>query len=887
LPEVSLTELTAIRPYEISIEVSESTLDRYGLTFDAIVAAIRRSSLDLPAGSLKTATGEILLRTKAQAYSGEDYSRIVVITRQDGTRLTLGEIAEIRDGFEEEPLYGVFNGRRAVVIDVYRSGDQSALEVGRAVKDYVAAQSSAMPAGVSVDYWRDRSRIVKLRLNTLVQSAWQGGLLIFIALALFLRLSVAIWVCVGIPISFLGALALMPEIGVTINLISLFAFILVLGIVVDDAIVTGENIYTHLKRAEDSTTAAVTGAQEVAVPVTFGLLTTVAAFVPLLFVEGFRGALFAQIPAVVIPVLLFSWVESKLILPAHMKHVRLNRERERRPGALQRLQRGVADGLERFVETVYRPLLARVLDQRYLTAAVFVGFSLIVLAFVVSGRYTFTFFPRVQSEVAQATLVMPSGTPVEVTQRHLDRITQVARELQAKYQDPDIDGSIIRHVLVTVGWTGGGFGQAGGSGRPEVGKVSLELVPPEDRSLQVTSSEIVREWRQGIGTIPGAKELRFFAEIGRGGDPIDVQLTGPDFEQLAALAGRLRERLAEYPGVFDIQDSFEDGKPEIKLSIRPEAELLGLNAEDLGRQVRQAFFGAEAQRIQRGRDDVRVMVRYPEEERSSLESLDTMRIRTADGAEVPFGNVAEVELGQGFATIRRVDRQRAINVTADFDKQQVDVNRIAQDLEVFLGELLAENPGVRYTLEGELREQRESLGSLFYGMLFVLFTIYALLAIPFRSYVQPLMVMLVIPFSIVGAILGHMLMGMNLSIMSLMGMLALAGVVVNDSLVLVDWINRRRREGMALVDAVRVAGAARFRPILLTSLTTFVGLLPLIFEKSTQAQFLIPMAVSLGFGILYATLLTLILVPVAYLILEDMLRPFRRSAPMVAESRPA
>jgi multidrug efflux pump subunit AcrB len=597
--------------------------------------------------------------------------------------------------------------------------------------------------------------------------------------------------------------------------------------------------------------------------------------------------LFAQIPAVVIPVLLFSWVESKLILPAHMKHVRLNRERERRPGALQRLQRGVADGLERFVETVYRPLLARVLDQRYLTAAVFVGFSLIVLAFVVSGRYTFTFFPRVQSEVAQATLVMPSGTPVEVTQRHLDRITQVARELQAKYQDPDIDGSIIRHVLVTVGWTGGGFGQAGGSGRPEVGKVSLELVPPEDRSLQVTSSEIVREWRQGIGTIPGAKELRFFAEIGRGGDPIDVQLTGPDFEQLAALAGRLRERLAEYPGVFDIQDSFEDGKPEIKLSIRPEAELLGLNAEDLGRQVRQAFFGAEAQRIQRGRDDVRVMVRYPEEERSSLESLDTMRIRTADGAEVPFGNVAEVELGQGFATIRRVDRQRAINVTADFDKQQVDVNRIAQDLEVFLGELLAENPGVRYTLEGELREQRESLGSLFYGMLFVLFTIYALLAIPFRSYVQPLMVMLVIPFSIVGAILGHMLMGMNLSIMSLMGMLALAGVVVNDSLVLVDWINRRRREGMALVDAVRVAGAARFRPILLTSLTTFVGLLPLIFEKSTQAQFLIPMAVSLGFGILYATLLTLILVPVAYLILEDMLRPFRRSAPMVAESRPA
>lgn len=886
LPEVSLTELTAIRPYEISIEVSESTLDRYGLTFDAIVDAIRRSSVDLPAGSLKTPSGEILLRTKAQAYSGEDYARIVVIRRPDGTRLTLGEIAEIHDGFEEEPLYGIFNGRRAVVIDVYRSGDQSALDVGRAVKEYVAAEKSAMPPGVSVDYWRDRSRIVKLRLNTLVQSAWQGGVLIFILLALFLRLSVAIWVCVGIPISFLGALALMPEIGVTINLISLFAFILVLGIVVDDAIVTGENIYSHLKRAEEATSAAITGAQEVAVPVTFGLLTTVAAFVPLFFVEGFRGAIFAQIPAVVIPVLIFSWVESKLILPAHMKHVHLDRDRAPALGSLRRVQRRVAEGLEHFVEKAYRPMLARALDRRYLTACVFIGFSVIVLAFVLSGRYTFTFFPRVQSEVAQGTLVMPAGTPVEVTQRHLERMTQVARELQDRYFDPAIDGSVIRHILVTVGWTGGGFGQAGGSGSPELGKVSLELVPPEDRSLEVTSSQIVREWRAGIGTIPGAKELRFFAEIGRGGEPIDIQLTGPNFDELADLAGRLKARLAEYPGVFDIQDSFEDGKPEIKLSIRPEAELLGLNAEDLGRQVRQAFFGAEAQRIQRGRDDVRVMVRYPEEERRSLESLDTMRIRTTDGAEVPFGNVAEVDLGKGFATIRRVDRQRAVNVTADFDKEQVDVNAITSDLEAFVTELLAERPSVRYSLEGELREQRESFGSLFYGTIFALFSIYALLAIPFRSYLQPLMVMLVIPFSIVGAILGHMIMGMNLSIMSLMGILALGGVVVNDSLVLVDWINRRRREGMPIAQAVRVAGGARFRPILLTSLTTFVGLLPLIFERSTQAQFLIPMAVSLGFGILYATLLTLFLVPVGYLILEDVRRFLSPSEPVAAPGRP-
>jgi multidrug efflux pump subunit AcrB len=402
--------------------------------------------------------------------------------------------------------------------------------------------------------------------------------------------------------------------------------------------------------------------------------------------------------------------------------------------------------------------------------------------------------------------------------------------------------------------------------------VSLELVPPEDRSLKVTSSEIVREWRKAIGDIPGAKELNFRAEIGRGGDPIDIQLTGQDFNKLETVAEAVKQRLAEYPGVFDIQDTFEEGKPEIKLRIKPEAELLGLNAEDLGRQVRYAFFGAEAQRIQRGRDDVRVMVRYPEAERRNLESLDTMRIRTRDGAEVPFGNVADVEMGRGFSTIRRVDRQRAVNVTADINKEEVDVNQVIADIEPLLDELTARYPGVRYSYEGELREQRETFGSLMYGAAFVLFSIYALLAIPFRSYVQPIIVMLIIPFSIVGAILGHMIMGMNLSIMSVMGILALAGVVVNDSLVLVDWINRRRREGMALAEAVRSSGAARFRPILLTSLTTFVGLLPLIFEKSTQAQFLIPMAVSLGFGILYATFLTLLLVPVAYLVLEDILR---------------
>ncbi len=876
LPEISLVELRAVRPFEISIEVSQSTLDRYGLTFDAIVEAIRRSSVDLPAGSVKARSGEILLRTKGQAYTAEDFRKVVVITQPDGTHLTLRDIAEIKDGFEEEPLYSVFNERPAVIIEVFRTGNQNVLEIGRAVRQYISEMQANLPPGVAIDYWRDRSRIVKLRLNTLLESAIQGGLLIFLLLTLFLRPSVAVWVCVGIPISFLGALALMPQLGVTINLVSLFAFILVLGIVVDDAIVTGENIYTHLKRAEDATTAAVVGTQEVAVPVTFGILTSVAAFIPLLMVEGIRGALFAQIPAIVIPVLIFSWVESKLILPAHMKYVHPDRNRVHHLNTLQRLQRRVAEGLEHFIFMVYRPVLTWVLDRRYLTLALFVSFSLIVLAFVVSGRYTFTFFPRVQSETARGTLTMPAGTPVEITRAHLEHMMTVARKLQEKYYDPTIDESVIKNVLVSVGWMALAFGQSESSGKPEQGQVSLELVPPEDRSLPVTGSEILHEWRQGIGAIPGAKELTFRAEIGRGGDPIDIQFSGQNFEQLDAIAEAAKKRLAEYPGVFDIQDSFENGKPEIKLRIKPEAELLGLNAGDLGGQVRQAFFGAEAQRIQRGRDDVRVMVRYPEQERHTLHSLDAMRIRTRDGAEVPFGNVAEVTMGQGFATIRRVDRQRAINVTADVNKDKVDVNRLIADLEPFLAELVAQYPGVRYKYEGELREQQESFTSLIYGLIFVLFSIYALLAIPFRSYVQPLIVMLVIPFSVVGAFLGHIIMGMNLSIMSIMGMLALAGVVVNDSLVLVDWINKRRAEGTALVKAVRTSGIARFRPILLTSLTTFVGLLPLIFEKSTQAQFLIPMAVSLGFGVLYATFLTLLLIPVTYLILADIADTFSR-----------
>jgi len=871
LPSLTQVDLVAVRPYEIAIEVGQHDLERFGIGFDTVVDAVRNASGDYPAGSLKTRRGEILLRTKGQSYTGEDFSRIVIITRPDGTRITLDDIAEIKDGFTEDPLYGRFNGRSAVLLEVYRTGNQSALALARDVRNYVDGVRQRMPPGVTIDYWRDRSRIVKLRLNTLANSAIQGGILIFLLLTLFLRFSVAVWVCVGIPVSFMGALALMPELGVTINIISLFAFILVLGIVVDDAIVTGENIYTHLKRGADPVTAAIRGTQEVALPVTFGILTTVAAFIPQLFMEGMRGAIFAQTPMIVIPVLLFSLVESKLILPAHMTHIRMGSSREGVTGWLVHFQSRVADGLEKAILYFYQPLLIRALERRLLTLSVFIGISFFLLSFVLSGRYSFVFFPRVQSEVARATLIMPAGTAVEVTGAHLAHMAHQARFLQDKYRDGVSRESVINNILVQVGWTSRSnpastVEESAGS---HVGQVTLELSPPEERAVPVTTSELVRQWRRAIGPIPGAREINFRAEIGRTSDPIDIQLVGDDFDDLTEVAAEVKKRLAEYPGVFDIQDSFDTGKPEIKLTLRSEAELLGVSVSDLGTQVRQAFFGAEAQRIQRGRDDIRVMIRYPLEERRSDVNLSHMRVRTVSGVEVPLGTVADVTIGNGFSSIARIDRHRAVNVTADVNKEKTDVNRIMDDMKMFLGELQRRWPGVRHTLEGEQREQRESFGSLYAGALFTLFTIYTLLAIPFRSYVQPIIVIAVIPFGVVGALLGHMIMGINLSIMSMSGLLALTGVVVNDSLVLVDYINRRRREGIPLNEAVRIAGMARFRPILLTSLTTFAGLMPLIFDESTQAQFLIPMAVSLGFGILYATFLTLFLVPVCYMLLED------------------
>jgi multidrug efflux pump subunit AcrB len=866
LPNVSSVAVSGARDYELAIEVSEAALSRYGITLSEVAQAINNSSLDLAAGSIQTAGGEVLLRTKGQAYGAEDFSSVIVKTRPDGTRLTVGDLANINDGFSEQALEQRYNGQLAIEVDVFRTGLQSAITVADEVKGYIAEASETMPYGVTLGYWRDSSRTVKARLNTLLKSAVQGGLLVMLLLTLFLRFWVAAWVFIGIPVSILGGIALMPHIGVSINLLSLFAFILVLGIVVDDAIVTGENIYTHMRKNPDRVQAAIDGTHEIAVPVTFGVLTTVAAFIPLMLIEGVRGQIFAQIPYIVIPVLLFSIVESKFVLPSHMSH--LNFHKKTKPNIFARIQHKIADGFEWFVHTLYQPALAFCLRNRYMVLSAFVGGAIIVFSLVSAGHVRFIFFPRVQSETAQVRVEMTDGTPFHITQGHIERITNQVQALQDKYIDPDTNESVIESIMSTAGSAGRG---ARGS---HVGRVLFEVTPPEHRTMEVSTRELVGELRRQIGSIPGAKNISYRAEIGRGGSPVDIQISGFDFNELQEVAALYKNQLRNYPGISDITDSFEGGKQEIQLSILPEAQQLGLTMAGLASQVRPAFLGTEVQSIQRNRDDVKVIVRYPAEERRSVENLQRLPIRLSNGEELPLSSVADVRMGRGFASITRIDRRRTVNVEADIDKETTDIEAIKRDLEAFTKTLSADYPDIRVSLEGEAREQRDSFGSLQTGLVFVLLIIYTLLAIPFRSYVQPLMVMCVIPFGVVGGILGHMIMGMTLSIMSYMGMLALCGVVVNDSLVLVDYVNRRRREGVDLFSAVRKAGVARFRAVILTSLTTFFGLTPLIFETSTQAQFLIPMAVSLGFGILFATVVTLVLIPVNYLVLEDIKRLF-------------
>jgi multidrug efflux pump subunit AcrB len=866
LPNVTQVELTGIRNYEIAIEINQDTLRQYQLTLDQISSSISAYSVDVSAGSLKTQGGDVLIRAKSQAYYKQDFERIIVKQKSDGTLIRLGDIATINDGFEETPVTVRFNGKQAVLIDVYRIGPQSAIEVADEVKEFIDNQQEKLPQGFELNYWDDDSLIVKSRIATLTTNAIQGGILVLILLTLFLRPAIAFWVFIGIPVSFMGAFIVMPFFGVSINIMSLFGFIVVLGIVVDDAIVTGENVYRHMKTAESSEQAAILGTQEVATPVTFGVLTTVAAFLPLAFIEGMRGALFAQISVVVIPVLLFSLIESKFVLPAHLKNIKM-RSKDAKTSKLEKLQQSFADGFEQAVLKYYQPLLGVVLRYKLATVSLFLGVLLIISALISSGWVNFVFFPRIPGETVRATLVMPAGTPFEVTHKHIENMSDKARELQEKYRDEDTGESVILNVLASTGTRGG----AGNNGQ-----VRFEIMPAAERTIDIDSRGLVSEWRKLITAIPGAESLTFRAEIGRSSDPIDVQLTGNSLATLTEVSEQVKQHLTGYPTVFEIADNISDGKEELQIQLNEQGLALGLNVVDISRQVRNAYFGSQAQRIQRGRDDIRVMVRLPINERESVAGLKDIMIRTPQGGDVPLDHIAVLSPSNSPSEIYRIDRYRSVNITADIDKENTNMTVLQADLNTYLSELMQQYPTVGYTLAGEAKEQRESFTSLAWGLLFVFFVIYALLAIPFKSYLQPIIVMSVIPFGMIGAVIGHWLMGMDLTIMSLLGMLALTGILVNDSLVLVDFINKERAKGGDLFEVVQQAAAARFRPVMLTSLTTFIGLMPLLFEKAIQAQFLIPMAVSLGFGILFATMITLLLVPVNYLLMEKFQNIFNK-----------
>ncbi len=866
LPSVTQAELIGARPYEVAIEVREETLRAYNLTLTDVAQAIRRSSLDLPGGRIQTTGGDVLVRTIGQAYVGRDFEDIVVRTNPDGSRVRVRDIANIRDGFVDRDFYSRHNGEPAIAIRVSSIGEQNALAISEEVREFIENKQETLPAGIGVDWWADISFYLGDRLKMMGKNLFAGAALVFLILTLFLRLKLAFWVMVGLLVAFLGAMWLLPVVGVTINLISLFGFLVVLGIVVDDAIIMGESAYTEIRAKGHSIENVVNGVHKVAIPATFGVLTTIAAFLPILLVSGVQGQFFAAIGWVVVLCLIMSIVESKLILPAHLAHMRVKKYETDTPNRFVRFQRGFSDGMFHMVDKYYLPSLRVLLKNRYLALAGFISILILSLGLIVGGFLRVVFFPDIAGDFMRVDLEMNEGTPAYVTHGNMDRLEQALREVDVQMQEAlALDHPVVR---TTFAW----------SGSETTGGMLVELTRTDDD--RITTREIERRWREQVGEMPGVRGLRVGGAGGPGGDGPDLsfQLVGRDLGQLEAAAADLEARIRAFDGTYDIRNSFEGGMRELQLEIRPEAEVLGLSQQDLALQVRQAFFGEEVQRIQRGQDDVRVMVRYPREQRTSEGYLESMRIRTPDGQEIPFDAVAEVIQGSSPSTIRRFDRERSISVTGRVDTDIAEPGRIASELrETYLPQILDSYPGVRYRLAGQTRSQQEVRTDLLWGTFFALFLIYALIAIPLRSYLQPLLIMSVIPFGMIGAVIGHLILGIPVSMLSLFGIIALAGVVVNDSLILVDFVNRHRRLGQSRIEAAVKATRARFRPIILTSLTTFLGLAPIVFfETSLQAQIVIPMATSLAFGIVFATVITLGLIPILYLIGDDFTRLLQR-----------
>lgn len=882
---ISQVSIAGVRPYEISIEVSEENLRRYNLSFEKISRAVKDSSLDVPAGSVKTAGGEILVRTKGQRYYGPEFEKIIVLTRNDGTQIRLGDIAEVKDDFEDIDLYARFDGKRAAFVQISRIGEQGALDIARTVKDYVEQKKVNMPEGVSLSLWEDDSAVLKSRMNLLKRNAYLGLVLVFLCLALFLNIRLAFWTTIGIPISFLGAFWLIPHFDVSINMISLFAFIMSLGIVVDDAIVVGENIFAHRQKGMDRTEAAIKGVKEMAMPVILAVLTTMFAFIPLAYIGGMMGKFLRVMPVVVISVLSVSLIEALLILPAHLS-AKASKKKNILWSFTDKINAATEKALFSFVYGPFERFVVRAIRWRYVTLAVAIAIFFSTIGYILGGHIKFIFFDSVEADNMIASLTMPQGTPFAQTRRIIEDIEAAAQQAIEEFSEGREESSppLVKHISTTIGSHpaaargGPGHRNIGGVVGSHLAEVNVELLSSEERG-KISSIAIKNRWSEIVGDIAGVSSLTFWSEIMSTGKPIDVELSHENFDTLLKASEQLKVILKGYSGVEEIADSFEEGKAELKLKLKDAARTLDLTLADLARQVRQGFYGDEVQRIQRGRDDIRVMVRYPKAERRSLADVENMRIRLGNGTEIPFRTVAEVDYGRAYASIKRVDRRRVVSVSAEVDEDQANPGEINAELaRTVLPGLMREYQGLTYRFAGAQRERNESLGSLKVNFAIAMIAIYALLAVQFRSYSQPAIVMSAIPFGIVGAVMGHVVMGavlgttFNLSILSMFGIVALSGVVVNDSLIMIDLINRERESGIELGQVLRDCATRRFRPIMLTTLTTFCGLMPMILEKSLQARFLVPMAISLAFGVMFATCITLLLVPSLYMILEDFKR---------------
>ncbi|MEE4659722.1 MAG: efflux RND transporter permease subunit [Halieaceae bacterium] len=856
-PDISSVNIWGARDYEIAIEISEHQLQEYHLTLGEVANIVARSSIDLPGGSVRTENGNILLRTRGQAYRQADFEAIVLKTFPDGTRLLLGDIATVIDGFEDVTGFALFNGKYSIGLPIMAMGEQDIIKAAAAARTYVAQKNQTLPESVQLNIWSDYSYYLGERLGMMMKNLAMGAVVVFLVLALFLEIKLAFWVMIGIPICFFGSMAVFgsPWIGGTLNVVSAFAFILVLGIVVDDAIIIGEAAYTEQEARGHSVNAVISGALKVATPATFGVLTTIVAFLPTLFIDGGLAVFGEAMGFVVVFCLAFSLVESKWILPAHLAHS---------PPAtrgwmakVDKVQEWTNARLRNFVEHKYKPFVERCVRRRYLTAAAFLSMLLITVGVVAGGKVRLVLAPEVQGEFIQVSLKMTEGTPQRRTLEAIREITHALEDVDSDYRAANDGQPLLRHQFAYSSSLIEGF-------------MLAELVLAENRDL--TTQQVMRMWRDRTGTIPGAEILSFYSDDGPSfGSDISFDLAHPDWGTLQKASRELESKLREYYGLYDIQSSVSSISDEFHLDIKPEAESLGITRYDLGSQVRHAFYGAEAQRIQRGTHEIKVMVRYPREDRRTTASLDSMFIRTPQGDAVPFNSVATVDVKPGFNQTTRIDFKRAVEVTAEAETDKVEPGRIKAELEKnFLPALQKKYPGLTFDTSG-MSEEEEKMGrSMAIGFVLALFGIYSLLAIPTRSYLQPLIIMGVIPFGIIGAVVGHLVTGYAVSMMSLMGIIALSGVVVNDSLIMVDYVNRAVKDGMPRAEAAVLAGTRRFRAIVLTSLTTFSALIPMLTERSTQASVIIPMAVSLAFGIVFATVITLLLVPSLYVILDDM-----------------